>query len=76
MSTRLKALMNQPFTRQDCLHAARVYLFEAARRRHHPANRDFYWTLLQSAANARRRAASTAAQRQMSLFTSHMEQAQ
>jgi len=42
--------------RQDCLHAARAYLAEAARRRH-PANRDFYWMLLQWVANARRRAA-------------------
>jgi hypothetical protein len=37
--------------------SARVNLTEAARRRHNPANKDFYWTLLAWAANARRRAA-------------------
>jgi hypothetical protein len=37
--------------------SARVNLAEAARRRHHPANKDFYWTLLAWAANARGRAA-------------------
>jgi len=51
---------------------ARAYLAEAARRRHHLMNRDFYWTLLQCAGNARRRAASMAQPRphqQMPLFT-------
>jgi len=50
-------MMNTP--RQNLLYAARAFLFEAARRRHHPASRDFYWTLLQWAANARRRAAAS-----------------
>ena len=36
--------------------AARAYLQEARRRRHAPASRAFCWTLLQWAANARRRA--------------------
>jgi hypothetical protein len=43
--------------REANLNTARVHLTEAARRRHHPANRDFYWTLLIWATNARRRAA-------------------
>jgi hypothetical protein len=38
------------------LDAARAYLHEARRRRHAPASRAFCWTLLQWAANARRRA--------------------
>lgn len=44
------------------IHCARVYLAEARRRR----GQRFYWTLLQWAANARRRAASEA--RQMEMF--------
>jgi hypothetical protein len=38
------------------LDAARAYLQEARRRRHAPASRAFYWTLLRWAANARQRA--------------------
>lgn len=38
------------------LDAARVYLHEARNRRHAPASRAFYWTLLRWAANARQRA--------------------
>ena len=37
---------------------ARALLSEARNRRHSPANKDFYWTLLQWAANARREAFS------------------
>jgi len=49
---------------------ARAYLAAAAQRRHHPANRDFYWTLLQGAGNARRRAAAQPRpHQQMPLFT-------
>jgi len=38
------------------IHFARVMLAEARRSRHHPARRNFYWLLLQYAANARKRA--------------------
>jgi len=58
MTARLQAKTNKPFTREDWLRYACINLFEAARRRHHPASRDFYWTLLQWVANARRRAAA------------------
>lgn len=37
-------------------HLARVYLTEARSCRNSPINRNFYWTLLRWAANARRRA--------------------
>ena len=37
-------------------HLARVYLTEARSRRNSAVNRNFYWTLLRWAANARRRA--------------------
>jgi len=37
-------------------HLARVYLTEARSRRNSAINRNFYWTLLRWAANARRRA--------------------
>lgn len=43
------------------LDAARVYLQEARNRRHAPASRAFYWTLLRWAANARHRATETRA---------------
>jgi hypothetical protein len=46
--------------REANMHTARVHLSEAARRRHHPANKDFYWTLLAWVANERRNAALTA----------------
>jgi hypothetical protein len=42
--------------RESSLHAARVFLAEAARRRHDPVNRHFYWTLLAWVANERRNA--------------------
>lgn len=41
--------------RQLQLHCARVYLAEAGRRRHHPQNKDFYWTLMGMVADCRRR---------------------
>jgi hypothetical protein len=37
------------------LHCARVYLAEAGRRRRHPQNKDFYWTLMGMVADCRRR---------------------
>jgi len=55
--------------RETDMLCARVYLLEAARRRRHPVNRDFYWQLLQWAGNARRRAANISPQRQqLALF--------
>lgn len=36
------------------IHLARVYLAEAARRRHSRVNRFFYWSLISSAQRARR----------------------
>lgn len=44
-------------TRHGCLHAARVYLAEAARRRNSEVDRKFYWTLLSWARHARLQAA-------------------
>jgi hypothetical protein len=44
--------------RSIAIHTARVHLAEAARRRNHPANKDFYWILLRWARNARLRAAA------------------
>lgn len=38
------------------IHFARVHLNECRARRHHPANRNFYWTLFASAQKARREA--------------------
>lgn len=40
------------------IHFAKVHLNECWARRHHPANRNFYWFLFASAQAARRRAAS------------------
>lgn len=40
------------------IHFARIHLNECRARRHHPANRDFYWTLFASAQRARRQAAA------------------
>ena len=40
------------------IHFARVHLNECRARRHHPANRNFYWLLFASAQKARREAAA------------------
>jgi hypothetical protein len=40
------------------IHFAKVHLSECRARRHHPANRSFYWFLFASAQASRRRAAS------------------
>lgn len=40
--------------REFRIHYARVMLGECRARRHHPANRDFYWSLFSSAQRARR----------------------
>lgn len=45
-------------TRAESIHHARAMLAEASRRRHHPQSRDFYWTMLRAAANARKAAAA------------------
>lgn len=37
------------------LHCAHAYLAEAGRRRHHPQNKDFYWTLMGMVAACRQR---------------------
>jgi hypothetical protein len=58
--------------RAFAIHCARVYLTEAARRRHSRANRNFYWTLLAWAANQRRKAAALAAGTQREMFASEV----
>lgn len=40
------------------IHFAKVHLAECRSRRHHPANRDFYWHLFASAQDARRQVAA------------------
>ena len=40
------------------IHFAKVHLAECRVRRHHPANRNFYWHLFASAQQARRDAAA------------------
>lgn len=54
--------------RDSHLTAARAFLTEAAKRRHHPNNRNFYWTLIGWAQNARRRAAQSTTPHQGALF--------
>ncbi|WP_156804283.1 hypothetical protein [Rhodanobacter fulvus] len=54
--------------RQLQLHCARVYLAEAGRRRHHPQNKDFYWTLMGMVAGCRRKAAAMREPSQAELF--------
>lgn len=44
--------------RESSIHLARVYLAEAARRRSHPANRNFYWQLIAWSQSCRRAAAA------------------
>lgn len=44
-------------SRELSIHRARVYLAEAARRRTHPASRNFYWQLIAWAQSCRRAAA-------------------
>jgi len=48
--------------REDSIRCAKVYLAEAARRRHHLPSNDFFWTLLQWASNSRKRAMTAPAQ--------------
>jgi len=50
------------------IHFARVHLNECRARRHHPANRNFYWTLFASAQKARRQAAAAREIAQPDLF--------
>lgn len=40
------------------IHFAKVHLNECRARRHHPANRDFYWFLFATAQDARRQVAA------------------
>lgn len=50
------------------IHFAKVHLNECRARRHHPANRNFYWFLFASAQEARRRAAALREPAQGGLF--------
>jgi len=50
------------------IHLAKVHLNECRARRHHPANRNFYWVLFAWAQAARRRAAALRAPAQGGLF--------
>jgi len=54
--------------REQHIGAARAFLAEAAKRRHHPSNRNFYWTLIGWAQNARRSAAAATSPHQGALF--------
>lgn len=56
--------------RESHIHAARVFLREAQKRRAVPQQRGFCFVLLQWAANSRRRAAAAGAPAQRDLFES------
>ena len=51
--------------RAFAVHCARVFLSEAARRRHSYVNRNFYWTLIKQAQQARREATAMIQQAQL-----------
>jgi len=50
------------------IHCARVYLAEAARRRHNPVSQSLYWRLLSWATDSRKRAAAMREPMQGGLF--------
>ncbi|MFC4727133.1 hypothetical protein [Coralloluteibacterium thermophilus] len=54
--------------RDFAIFIARVHLRECAARRHHPANRQFYWSLFAFAQASRRRAAAAREPVQGGLF--------